>query len=81
MRVATYNENTTRAGEWVGEETIAEYELQHGTAECGDWTLHEGSKADILEQARLHETYAIPGASGQHDRKVAASLRDAVEFA
>jgi hypothetical protein len=78
MKIAVYNENTTRAGRWVDEETIARYEEEHGTEDCGDWTIYEGSARELEQVA---STFARrKGGGGAFDRRIVESIREAVSY-
>ena len=47
--------------------------------ESGDWTVFGGEPDFLLELADLKEQHARPGGGGSFDRRVARSLRQAVE--
>lgn len=77
MKLAIYNENCIRAGHLAAdEEAIDSHRDRNDGEDCGDWTVYEGSKAELLDQARTMLDTAPGGASGQFTRRSALAIID-----
>ena len=83
MRIAIWNENTTQAGQLVGDRELEQAEADNEGCNCdpwesGDWTVFEGEPRELAEIAKLREQNARTGGGGSFDRRVAASIRSAL---
>ena len=78
QKVYIYNENCIRAGDSVPQRIIDE---DPDPDNGGDWTLFEGTEAELVELAREQFLHARPSGGGrQFDRKVARTLAGAFHF-
>ena len=77
MKLAIYNENCNQAGRQVSDPVLERYD---DWEDGGDWTVHNGTPEELLEEAATIERNARPGGGGQFDRRVARTLREAVYF-
>ena len=88
MRIGIYNQNCTRAGRAVSDEVLEEHDLQeHGGEPCDggcacDWTLYEGTGAELANQAKSTARYARQqtGGNRQFYQRVADTLRHVVSI-
>lgn len=83
MKLYVYNQNCLRAGEIVSDLRIEQHSLEdHDGKDCDcncacDWTLHEGTQAELIEEAERIEKCAeqLGGGNGAYYRKVAKTIR------
>jgi len=75
-KIYIYNENCTMKGRSVPQGIIEEYDGDPDDG--GDWTVHEGSTAELLDEARIIERHARTGGGGQYDRQVARTIAEAI---
>lgn len=79
MKLYTYNENCTRAGQRVSDERIE----KHGE-DCCDWSAHEGAPEELLEYAaeigeiKRDEAGRATYIPNHYSLAVARSIREAV---
>jgi len=80
MKVSIYREHCVRAGLIAGcDSDIDEYRMLNDGQDCGDVKVYEGAPEELLDLAKCIESNARSGGGGMYDRKVAQSLRIAVE--
>ena len=73
MKLYIYNENCVMAGQTVPQRIIDEdADPDNG----GDWTLYEGTEAELVEQAREIFRHAQPHAAGAYQRRVARTISE-----
>jgi hypothetical protein len=73
QRVYVYNENCVMAGRSVPQRIIDEHpDPENG----GDWTLFDGTEAELVELARERFRHAHKGAAGAFDRRVARTIAE-----
>lgn len=75
-KVYVYNENCTMKGDSVPERIIEEYD--GNPDDGGDWSVYEGTRAEMLDMAKLIERTARPAGGGQYDRRVARTIAKAI---
>jgi hypothetical protein len=62
----------------VSETEVEEYRLQFD-ADCGDWTVYEGTREELIGLAKHTLAHAPTGARGTHQRKTAQSILEYLE--
>lgn len=78
-KLAIYAEHCVRAGKVAADDAaIDEYRLANDGQDCGDWVVYEGTKRELLDTARHMLDAANWGALGQHRRRSALSIIDAI---